>query len=252
VSHRVYLDTPLEPGRILSLPAANAHHLLNVLRLKNGAGIVLFNGRDDEEFTATLTIVNRREATATIERRHPVQRESALRISLVQAISSGDKMDFTLQKSVELGVADIIPIHSERSARIPAKRLEKRLQHWQRIIISATEQCGRVRLARLHPPARFGELLTSTGNIQARRILAPTADRALSRSLTAHDNPVQIWIGPEGGFSPDEIRAAEKAGIQPVTLGPRILRTETAGIAALSALQALYGDWSGDEEMAVP
>ncbi len=238
---RVYIDARLTPGTTLDLPKPQAHHLLNVLRLRDGATLRLFNGQTDAEYPATLKTAGRRHASVTLASAEIVRRESPLQIELVQALTTSDKLDLILQKTVELGVAAITLVHTERSATINPERVEKRLQHWRQVIISATEQSGRTRIARLTPPQPFDQKLTATDPPAARYLLAPDTDEPLT-SATPKDHRIQIWIGPEGGFSPEEIRTARDHGIQPLRFGPRILRTETAGMAAISALQAKHGD----------
>ncbi|HGG60048.1 MAG TPA: 16S rRNA (uracil(1498)-N(3))-methyltransferase [Gammaproteobacteria bacterium] len=238
---RVYLDAPLRAGETLALPKPQAHHLINVLRLKNGAPLRLFNGQNDAEYLATLNIASRRHASITVTESETIQRETPLRIELVQAIATNDKIDLILQKSVELGVAAITLIHSQRSVRASPEKIRKRLTHWRQVIISATEQCGRTRLARLETAQSVDEKLTAPNQPAARYLLAPAAGTSLA-TAAPKDQRIQIWVGPEGGFSPEEIRKAENHGVQPVRFGPRTLRTETAGMAAITALQALHGD----------
>jgi 16S rRNA (uracil1498-N3)-methyltransferase len=239
---RVYVDTGLDAGAKVELPATASHHVFRVLRMRVGDEITLFNGLSDEEFTAEITLAERNQNRVQIHHSKPVDTESPLNLSLVQAISAGDKMDFTIQKAVELGVKEITPIYSSRSAPIfKPERLTKRLAHWQQVIISATEQSGRTRLTKLAMPQNFRVLLENQVTPESCFMLDPRSETAFS-SRTVCDDYVQLWVGPEGGFSADEIALASATGVKPVSFGRRILRTETAGIAAAALLQAKFGD----------
>lgn len=237
---RFFHDAPIALGRSIDLSERAARHARDVLRLKPGAQIALFNG-DDGEFDAIVDHVTRQRVAATPSAPRPRPPEPELRIQLAQAISSGERMDYTLQKSVELGVALIQPLASERSVvRLDADRAHKRREHWQGVILSATEQCGRVR------PPPLAELRTlndwlGTGPHNG-LILQPDAAQRLV-ALAAPDRPLWLLAGPEGGFSEREVDATRIAGFTAVSLGPRVLRTETAALAAIAAMQALWGDF---------
>ena len=240
---RLYIDAELTINSSISLDERHRHHLLNVLRLKTGTDIVLFNDKGGE-YTATLQISGKR-ADAHIHRFNDTHRESPLDLHLVQAVSRGDRMDFTLQKAVELGVNKITPVFSERSIRKPDdKQLSKKFNHWKGIVISACEQSGRCKLPILNPPVDFTEWLAARYNSNVHRfILDPAAaENFKPEGLTS----IALMIGPEGGFSDKEIEYAISKGWTSVTLGPRILRTETAGIVAVTVCQALSGDLLGN------
>ena len=213
---------------------------IRVLRLSEGEGITLFDGSGGE-FSATISALGKREVTVQLQAHHAVERESLLDITLVQALATGDKMDWIIQKATELGVTAIQPIQTQRTTtKLNTERAEKRAAHWQGVAIAACEQCGRNRVPTVAPAADFSDwLLRKDGVTQL--LLDPLASAALTkRSKTA--NPVALLIGPEGGFSADEIASAIRAGVTAVNFGPRVLRTETAGIAAIAVLQATLGD----------
>ena len=240
---RLHVDAALAVGQTLTLPDGAFRHWVQVLRAKPGDQARLFNGHDDYEYRATLTEVNRREACVRIDAVDTVQRESRLSLMLAQAVSKGDRMDYTLQKAVELGVSRIQPLISERSVvKLDAERWDKKLEHWQGVIASACEQSGRVRLPTLLPVQKLGAWLAepTTESTMLKLTLAPTASAAL-RDL-APPSAACLLIGPEGGLSDGEIAHSAQAGFVGLRLGPRVLRTETAGVAALAAMQALWGD----------
>jgi 16S rRNA (uracil1498-N3)-methyltransferase len=234
---RLFVDAELRPGASVELPAAAAHHAARVLRLKDGDAVVLFDGRGGEYRARLATAGRGRLLAETGERRDP-GRESPLAVTLVQGVSSSDKMDFTVQKAVELGVAAIHPVLTEKSlVRLSGEREAKKLAHWRRIAIAACEQCGRnlvpevrepVALERYRPPAGTKILLSPSGS---------------ARLANLAKSPVVLAAGPEAGFSGREEQILLDAGFAPVRLGPRILRTETAALAALAALNALAGDF---------
>lgn len=234
---RLYVEAELQAGFRFELPEGAAHHAARVLRLRDGDAVVLFDGRGGE-YEARLSMPGKAVWAETGERRDPA-RESPLAVTLVQALSSSDKMDLTIQKAVELGVATIQPVVSAKSVvRLSAEREAKKLAHWRRIAIAACEQCGRnvvppvaepVTLDRYRAPADASKILLSPSGTRRLRDLAKT--------------PVVLAAGPEAGFSEEEEKMLERAGFVPVRLGPRILRTETAALAALAALNALAGDF---------
>jgi 16S rRNA (uracil1498-N3)-methyltransferase len=238
---RIHTVQPLQAGALVKLEPEASHHLSRVLRLDAGASIIVFNG-GPSEFAASIESAARDCVNLRIgDERFPV-RESPLCIHLGQGISRGERMDYTLQKSVELGVTSITPLWVARTQiRLEGKRLEKRLEHWRGVIRSACEQSGRLRIPALqtavtldawaaHLPADFRKLL-----------LDPAADSSL-RDQTTPEADVAILIGPEGGLDPAEICRARSLGFVGLKLGPRVLRTETAAVAALSVLQAFWGD----------
>jgi 16S rRNA (uracil1498-N3)-methyltransferase len=226
----------------VALDARAAHHLRTVLRLRAGERVRLFDGRG-WDLEAELTEVPRRGAVrARPLRRIEVDNESPLPVTLCQGISRGERMDFALQKSVELGVARIVPLWTERSARrFTGPRMERRLAHWRGVIVSACEQCGRARIPELVPPLELEELEAPRDPGLAALWLDPAAGEGLG---TLPEAPRAVWLvaGPEGGFSERERGRLRRAGFHAVRLGPRVLRTETAALAALAAVQTRWGD----------
>jgi 16S rRNA (uracil1498-N3)-methyltransferase len=235
--HRLFVDRELRPDAGIELPEAAAHHAIRVLRLRDGDPVALFDGRGGE-YEARLSVAGRGVVTAHTGTHQDVERESPLSVVLVQGVSSSDKMDFTVQKAVELGVAAIHPVLTERAVvRLNDERGEKKLAHWRRIAIAACEQCGRNRLPEIAAPVALDRYRASGG---AKVLLSPAATRKLSTLATG---PLTLAAGPEAGFSDGEERLLERAGFVPASLGPRTLRTETAALAALAALNALAGDF---------
>lgn len=241
---RAFVDLPLEPGATVALPAEAAGHLLRVLRLGEDDECVLFNG-DGRDYRARIAAAGKRDGMVEILDARPVDNESPLRIVLLQALARGEKMDWIVQKATELGVAAIVPIHSERSeVRLDADRAGKRLAHWRSVAVAACEQSGRARLPELSQPAPLAHALAALAPAALRLVLEPDAPRT-SATLAAADAGnagVVIAIGPEGGWSPNDLAALASAGFAGLRLGPRVLRTETAGLAAIAALQARLGD----------
>lgn len=239
---RVLLDQPLVAGAEVELPENVHRHLVQVLRLRIGERFTVFDGRGLEA-EAVLTTADRRHSRAQLEAISRPDRESPLAITLLQGISKGERMDLTLQKAVELGVQRIVPLQSARSVvKLDPERWEKKQAHWQGIIISACEQSGRVCLPQLDPVSALADVLPSLPAALLKLALIPGEGRAL-RELPPPSAGLALLIGPEGGLSDPEIDQALTAGFAPVQLGPRILRTETAGLATLAAAQALWGDW---------
>ena len=239
---RFYCREALSPGAHVELPEPVARHAVRVLRLPPGAEIVLFDGRGGE-YAARLERIERDRVVAAVGAWEAKECESTLPITLVQALQAGEKMDYTIQKAVELGVVAIVPVESRRSVtRLSGDRAGKRVAHWQGVAASACEQCGRNQVPNVAPVERLENWLARPAGDTLRLMLAPGADFALS-SLPP-PGAVQLLVGAEGGLDGKELRAAELAGFRPVSLGPRILRTETAGLAALAAMQTLWGDFA--------
>lgn len=237
---RIYLPAPLQSGITIELDNNGFSHAVRVLRLTEGSPLTLFNG-EGGEYAATLCSVEKKRASATIGEYSPRESESPLPIILGQCISRGEKMDFTLQKAVELGVTEIVPLFSERcGVKLDKERSDKRTSHWQNTIISACEQSGRNRLPQLHSPLTLGQWL-GTLEASCKLVLAPCASHSLLQ-LPRPEKNLALLIGPEGGFSDTEIDHATRTGFTGIRLGPRILRTETAGLTVLSAIQLLWGD----------
>ncbi|MCC6609194.1 MAG: 16S rRNA (uracil(1498)-N(3))-methyltransferase [Burkholderiales bacterium] len=238
-THRLYCDGPLSPGATVHLPDRAARHVV-ALRLQIGDAVVLFNG-DGTESSAVLTAVGRRGVAAVIRTRAAVDRESPLPIHLAQGVCAADRMDLVLQKATELGVTSIQPVVTARSVvRLASERLERRELHWRNVVIAACEQCGRNRIPQLQGMLPFARFVARAPDSGQRLLLAPDAGTRL-RDL-APASPLHVLVGPEGGLAPEERAAALAAGFVPVRFGPRVLRTETAPLAALAALQALWGD----------
>lgn len=233
---RFYVDAALTVGSSLPLPADAAHHARRVLRLSGGDSIVLFNGRGGE-YLAKLASPGG-VATASIESFDPIERESPLTLTLLQALVAAEKLDWIVEKAVELGVARIAVAPTRRSVvRLDAARAAKRLSHWRSIVRTACCQCGRNRLPEVDYCSSFEALLAAAPAGARRLALLP----GTSESLFATSGSTALLVGPEGGLSDDEEALALGAGFTATQLGPRILRTETAGIAALAAMQALGG-----------
>lgn len=241
---RAHVDLPLVVGARIALPDAAAAHLVRVLRLREGDACVLFNG-DGHDYAATITVAGKRETQVEIREARVVDNESPLRITLLQGIARGEKMDLILQKSTELGVARIVPVESERSeVRLDAARMDKRLAHWRSVVASACEQCGRARLPEVTAPVPVAAAGAQAGDATLRLTLDPGGARTVASLPHAMSGGIALAIGPEGGWSPRDREALRTAGFDGLRLGPRILRTETAGLAAIAALQSRDGDLS--------
>ncbi len=236
---RFYIDATLRAGSTCVLPEDSAHHAVHVLRVRAGDAIVLFNGRGGE-FPSRIAGIERLKVRVDILSHDPVERESPLRVTLVQGISAGEKMDFTIRKAVELGVAEIQPVLAAASvARPTGERAAARQGHWQRIALSACEQCGRNRIPPVH--ALLPAMLYRAEDEGTKILLSPRSERAFSKATFTP--PITLAAGPEAGFNEEEEAVFLRAGFVPLRLGPRVLRTETAALAALAALNALQGDF---------
>lgn len=240
---RLFTDQPLAPDSEVTLEERTGHYVLRVLRLRAGDAVVLFNG-DGADYACEL-MERRDRAVLRVNTRLPAATESRLDLTLVQAVGKGDRMDYSLQKATELGVTAIRPLFSERTeVRLEGKRLDKRVAHWRGVLVSACEQCGRARLPDLQAPLTLDAWLEEPAP-GARLVLLPSAERPLA-AVSPPSGGTEILVGPEGGLSEQEERKLRMAGCTPVSLGPRVLRTETAGPAALAVLQALWGDFAAD------
>ena len=241
-SPRFYIPVALAAQTSLALPEAAAHHAARVLRLRGGDAVTLFDGSGGE-YAARITAIGKHDVTVAIGRHDPVERESPLAVTLVQALSSGERMDLTVQKAVELGVHRIVPVESERGVvRLKGERAARRVAHWQQVAVSACEQCGRNRIPGVEAILPLAAWLAAESRAAPRWLLLPGADTAL-RDLPRPSGPVELLVGPEGGLTDAEADAAQRAGYRPVRRGPRVLRTETAAPALLAAMQALWGDF---------
>ena len=238
---RCHVDADLRIGTSVALPDAAANHLARVLRLREGDGCVLFNG-DGHDYDARITAISKRGVLADITGARVIGNESPLHVTLLQGIARGEKMDLILQKATELGVAAIVPVMAERTeVKLDAERTGKRVAHWHNVIASACEQSGRARLPSLAAPAALGEAAHAVDAGATKLTLDPTGDVSLATVQVA-TNAVVVAIGPEGGWSPRDRDMLSAAGFIGLRLGPRILRTETAGLAAIAALQSRFGD----------
>ena len=237
---RIYIDHELTEGDEFTLPGASAHHVSTVLRLSADAEVTLFNGRGGV-FSGRLTRVSRREGVVVIGNDLQADSESPLAVTLVQSISRGERMDYTIQKAVELGVHEIVPVVSKRTVvQLDQKRVSKRIDHWRGIIQHAAEQSGRTALPHLASVQPLAEWVAARPGTPC-YVLHPTSSAPLARQPAPAES-VTVVAGPEGGFEDNEIAMLERAGAVTVALGPRVLRTETAAVCALSVMQALWGD----------
>lgn len=239
---RIHLAASLAPGERIALPAEIAHKLGKVLRLAEDSPLVLFNG-DGRDYHGRLRWSQGR-AFALLEGCEDVRsRESPLAVTLLQGLARGEKMDWIVQKCTELGVRAILPLACERSeVRLEGERRDRRLEHWQAVASAACEQCGRAVLPEIHPPLPLSQL--DRVPLPPQRLLLTPEGERLSALGVDQGAAVALAVGPEGGFSPAERQWLSTAlGFRPWRLGPRILRTETAGLAALAALQTLHGDF---------
>lgn len=239
---RFHCPLPLATGAAVELPKGAAHHALRVLRLKAGDDLTLFNG-DGGEFAATLERADAHAAVARIAAWRDVERESPLAVTVVQGLAGGERMDFALQKAVELGAAAVQPVTTTRSVtRLDAARADKRLAHWRQVAIAACEQCGRNRVPEVLPLQDLDDWLRAPTQASLRLLFVPDAAQAIGE-MARPDGAIELLVGAEGGLTDDEAKAAVRANFRAVRMGPRILRTETAALAALAALNVLWGDW---------
>lgn len=239
---RFYVDFALSPDSVVELPDNVVRHL-NVLRVKNTEEIVLFNG-NGKAYPALPEVLEKRRASVRILREEATDNESPLNITLVQAVSAAERMDFTLQKSVELGVAEIRPVISERCVvRLSGERAEKRVARWQEIVVSACEQSGRNIVPKVLPLTTYAQALQQLPQETTKLLMSLNRAQNLS-DVQPQSGKVVFMVGPEGGWTEKEEQQAFDAGFQSVTLGKRVLRTETASLAAIAAMQTLWGDFA--------
>ncbi len=237
---RIYQPGDYQSGQTLELSPEAGQHVAVVLRMQPGESLTLFCG-DDREFETIIETVKKKQVVVRVRAVVEKSRESSLMIHLAQAISKGERMELVMQKSVELGVASITPLITERCAvKLAKERLEKKLHQWRAIVIAACEQSGRNKVPIVHPPLHLDDYL-KTAQARLKFILYPEGN-ATWRDYEIGSTEIDLIIGPEGGLSHDEITLAYQHGFSPLSLGPRILRTETAAITALSVLQAVGGD----------
>jgi len=239
---RVHVDAALSTGAAIALPETVAAHLVRVLRLQPGDACVLFNG-DGNDYDARISSVGKRSVATEVVGTRAIDNESPLRITLVQGIARGEKMDWILQKATELGIHGIVPVGSERSeVKLDVERAGKRLAHWRSVVVAACEQCGRARVPEV---AAAQSLQAALPDLPAapRFLLDPEATQSIAGTPQPLEGCV-LAVGPEGGWSPRDREVLHQAGFSGLRLGPRILRTETAGIAAIAALQSRFGDFT--------
>ncbi|MGD8568035.1 MAG: 16S rRNA (uracil(1498)-N(3))-methyltransferase [Gammaproteobacteria bacterium] len=242
---RIYQPIPLHIGDTISLDAQATNHVVRVLRLKQDDPVIVFNGQGGE-YAGVIDAVSKRHATVRLQQFQQPDKESPLHICLFQGVSRGERMDFTMQKAVELGVNSIFPVHTQRSAvHINVERMTKKHAHWQGVVNSACEQCGRDVVPQVHEPATLQE---RAADIAAQENgVAFALDHRAEQSLTEVDKPnscdVALVVGPEGGLTAQELDWLRELGCISVKMGPRILRTETAAVTAIAVMQSLWGDF---------
>lgn len=239
---RFYCPLELATAPTLTLPDEIFRHAIQVLRLQVGENLILFNGQGGE-YLAQLAAVEKRSATVIIQSFEPNERESPLELSLVQALLKPDKMDFALQKAVELGISRFQPLITQRSVvRTDKEKLEKKLQHWQAVATGACEQSGRTRLPYIATPQTLTQYLSTLESTTTYLILAPASAQTLQQISLNNTNKIAVLIGPEGGFTDQEVETCLNSGMQGISLGQRILRAETASTSVVALLQLLKGD----------
>ncbi len=239
---RIHTSTDLEPDSHTRLDEGAAHHVGKVLRMQSGQSLVLFNG-DGHNYPAELVEVAKKQVTVRILGKEASGCEPSLKVILGQVISKGDRMDYAVQKSTEMGVHAIVPLTSERcDVRLKGDREEKRIRHWQQVAISAAEQCGRATVPEIGPLTDLATWAASVQDRGLRLVLHHRTEQPLS-TLATPTGGIALLVGPEGGLTEAEITAAQEAGFLPAALGPRVLRTETAPVAALAICQWLWGDF---------
>lgn len=240
---RIYQAVNLEIGNKLSLDEKNSHHLARVLRANVGDELTVFNGQGGEYF-ATIHAINKKSVEVTIKSFSPREAKSPINIHIAQGIARGEKMDFIVQKATELGVHEITPIITERcNVRLSGEREEKRWQHWQLVAISTCEQSGRNDIPHINPPIDYYGWLKNV-QFDLGYVLSPHVQQKTISNELPDQATIALIIGPEGGLSDKEVEAAQQANFQSLCLGSRILRTETAALAAISVLQSRFGDFS--------
>jgi len=240
---RFYCPVTLPESGLFELPAAAAHHAHRVLRLRVDDPVQIFDG-EGNACDGAINSISGKHVDVNIVMARPAQPKSSLQIVLAQAMTSSEKMDWVVQKATELGAAEVQPVQTQRSvAKLTSERAEKRTEHWRGVVIAACEQSGRNDLMQVHAPVDLSHWLADQRNTPGSKfILLPDGAVAL-HAQAKPQSPVTLLIGPEGGFTPDEALMAKQSGFIPVLLGPRVLRTETAALAGIAALQTLWGDY---------
>jgi len=248
---RFYSPENLSVGACVALSESAARHAVRVLRLREGDALILFDGRGGE-YVARIARCGRDEVLAELETWRDRECESPLAITLVQALQAGEKMDLTVQKTVELGAQRIVPVASQRSVvRLEGERAQRRVDHWRAVAASACEQCGRNRVPEIGDLEKLRSWLARPVDGDVLRLMLDPRSANTLQTLPRPERGrrVELLIGPEGGFAPEEETMAVEAGFCGVRLGPRVLRTETAGLAALAAIQCLWGDLGGSGDL---
>lgn len=241
---RFYCPPPLPLSTNYELPPDAAHHASRVLRLRVGDAVQIFDGFGNA-LDATINAINGKHVLLGNLQTCMGQQESGLHIVLAQAMSSSEKMDWVVQKATELGAAEIVPVQTQRSvAKLAGNRAEKRAEHWRSVAVSACEQCGRNTLPQLHAPQELGSWLNGMRHASGAKFILLPGGASNLQDQPKPQGRVTLLIGPEGGFTADEANVAQQAGFVPVLLGPRVLRTETAAVAGIAALQTLWGDFN--------
>ena len=241
---RFYCPPPLPLGTDCELPPEAAHHASRVLRLRAGDAVQIFDGLGNA-LDATINSVQGKQVMLVNLQTLMQQQESGLHIVLAQAMSTSEKMDWVVQKATELGAAEIVPVQTQRSvAKLTGPRAGKRAEHWRNVAVSACEQCGRNTLPQLHQPQELGTWLNEMRHASGSKFILLPGGTGNLQSQAKPQGRLTLLIGPEGGFTADEANVAQQAGFVPVLLGPRVLRTETAAIAGIAALQTLWGDFN--------
>jgi 16S rRNA (uracil1498-N3)-methyltransferase len=246
---RVYVEAKVATGKRLVVEGSAANHITRVLRLRSGDAVTVFDGSGGE-FGARIEEFRKNSVVVMVEDHRPLDRESPLPLTLAQGISRGERMDWVIQKATELGASRIVPLFTKRSmVRLDEKQADRKLQHWRAIAIAACEQCGRNKIPDLAAPVDFFDVLPADDSGATRLLLSPTGDLRIEdlegMGQDAHQDArkgITVLIGPEGGLEDVEQEAALAAGFKAVRLGPRVLRTETAAIAALTIIQRYFGD----------
>ena len=246
---RVYVEAPVATGKRLVVEGSAANHITRVLRLRSGDLLTVFDGSGGE-FGARIEEFRKDSVVVTVEEHRPLDRESPLPLTLAQGISRGERMDWVIQKATELGTSRIVPLFTKRSmVRLDERQAERKLQHWRAIAIAACEQCGRNKIPELAAPVDFFDVLPADDSGAMRLLLSPTGDLRIEDLAEVGQDlapgvrkGITVLIGPEGGLEEVEQEAALAAGFKAVQLGPRVLRTETAAIAALTIIQRYFGD----------
>lgn len=242
---RFYFPPPLPQSNNCELPTEAAHHASRVLRLRAGDAVQIFDGQGNALDATINNISGKHVYLGNLQTCMVQQQNCELQIVLAQSLCSSEKMDWVIQKATELGVAEIVPIQAQRSvAKLTGARADKRAQHWQNVIVSACEQCGRNDLPRITAPVAMTEWLQSTRSQSGSKFILMPGGAGGMKDQARPQSRVTLLIGPEGGFTSDEANVAQQVGFAPVLLGPRVLRTETAAMAGIAAIQTLWGDFN--------